>query len=207
MVPQGILLQCRVSRGRPQSNRAELRGKICADAICQEPAFSSLLYAPYRPVDTIVYGPDGGRMHRDNPRRSLLFPLIASVQNALCYNGADPPKLSRRYITPGRKGTIDAMADLIDNEEELKLLRPENQTLRDQANLQEETIDLLREQIGLKDQLIAALQRETTLLTQQVQGMQEQLEKAGYGNLMSSSSVRFSRPPKSLWKKSSKKRR
>src|SRR5713101_7276996 len=90
MVPQGILLQCRVSRGRLQSNRAELRGKICADAICQEPAFSSLLYAPYRPVDTIVYGPDGGRMHRDNPRRSLLFPLIASVQNALCYNGADP---------------------------------------------------------------------------------------------------------------------
>src|SRR5260221_13270260 len=89
MVPQGILLQCRVSRGRPQSNRADLRGKIGVDAVGQELAFSALLDAPYRPVDTIVYGPDGGRMHRDNPRRSLLFPLIASIQNTLCYNSAD----------------------------------------------------------------------------------------------------------------------
>ena len=98
------------------------------------------------------------------------------------------------------------MADLIDNEEELKLLRPENQTLRDQANLQEETIDLLREQIGLKDQLIAALQRETTLLTQQVQEIEDQMKKDSYGGPMPSSSVRFSRPPKSARKKSSKKR-
>jgi hypothetical protein len=97
------------------------------------------------------------------------------------------------------------MADLIGNEEELKLLRQENQTLRDQANLQEETIDLLREHIGLKDQLIAALQRETTLLTQQVQEIEDQLKKDSYGGLMPSS-VRFSRPPKSARKKSSKKR-
>ena len=39
-----------------------------ADAICREPAFSSLLYAPYWPVDTTVHGPDGGRMHRDDPK-------------------------------------------------------------------------------------------------------------------------------------------
>jgi len=100
---------------------------------------------------------------------------------------------------------MDAMADLIGNEEELKLLRQENQTLRDQANLQEETIDLLREQIGLKDQLIAALQRETTLLTQQVQEIEDQMKKDSYGGPMPSS-VRFSRPPKSARKKSSKKR-
>ncbi|HEX9131516.1 MAG TPA: hypothetical protein VF844_04415 [Ktedonobacteraceae bacterium] len=104
------------------------------------------------------------------------------------------------------------MADLIGNEEELKLLRQENQTLWDQANLlqkttrvQEETIGLLREQIGLKDQLIAALQRETTLLTQQVQEIEDQLKKDSYGGPMPSS-VRFSRPPKSARKKRSKKR-
>lgn len=109
---------------------------------------------------------------------------------------------------------IDAMADLIGNEEELNLLRQENQMLRDQANLlqktirvQEETIGLLREQIGLKDQLIAALQREATLLTQQVQEIEDQLKKGSYGGPMPSSSVRFSRPPKSARKKSSKKRR
>ena len=98
------------------------------------------------------------------------------------------------------------MADLIGNEEELKLLRQENQTLRDQAYLQEETIDLLREQIGLKDQLIAALHRETTLLTQQVQEIEDQMKKDSYSGPMPSSSVRFSRPPKSARKKSSKKR-
>jgi hypothetical protein len=80
------------------------------------------------------------------------------------------------------------MADLIGNEEELNLLRQENQTLRDQANVlqktirvQEETIGLLREQIGLKDQLIAALQRETMLLTKQVQAMENRSEKDRYG--------------------------
>jgi len=105
------------------------------------------------------------------------------------------------------------MADLIGNEEELNLLRQENQTLRDQANLlqktirvQEETIGLLREQIGLKDQLIAALQRETMLLNKQVQAMENRLEKDRYGSPMPPSSVRFSRPPTSLRKKSSKKR-
>ncbi len=99
------------------------------------------------------------------------------------------------------------------SEEELNLLRQENQALRERADLLEkttrvleETISLLREQIELKDQLIAASQRETMLLTQQVQEMQGQLEKADYGNLMLSSSVRFSRPPKSLRKKSNKKR-
>src|SRR5205809_6927973 len=105
--------------------------------------------------------------------------------------------------------SIDTTTDLIGNEEELILLRQENKALRERADVLEktthvleETISLLREQIDLKDQLIAASQRETTLLTQQVQGMQEQLEKADYGNLMSSSLVRFSRPPKSLRKKS-----
>jgi chromosome segregation ATPase len=106
------------------------------------------------------------------------------------------------------------MADLIGNEEELNLLRQENQTLRDQANVlqktirvQEETIGLLREQIGLKDRLIAALQRETTLLTQQVQEIEDQLKKGSYGGSMPSSLARFSRLPKSARKKSSKKRR
>ena len=104
--------------------------------------------------------------------------------------------------------SIAAMTDLIGNEEELNLLRQENQALRDQADLLqkttrvlEETISLLREQIGLKDQLIAASQRETMLLTRQVQKMQEQLEKDGYGNPMPPSSVRFSRPPKKRSKK------
>ena len=92
------------------------------------------------------------------------------------------------------------------SEEELNLPRQENQALRERADLLEETISLLREQIGLKDQLIAASQRETMLLTQQVQEMQEQLEKDGYGNPMPPSSVRFSRPPNNLRKKSSKKR-
>jgi hypothetical protein len=111
------------------------------------------------------------------------------------------------------EGSTDVMTDLIGNEEELNQLRQENQALRELSDLLEkstrmleETISLLREQIGVKDQLIAASQRETTLLTQQVQGMQEQLEKDGYGNPMPPSSVRFSRPPKSLGKKSSKKR-
>ena len=56
------------------------------------------------------------------------------------------------------------MTDLIGNEEELDLLRQENQALREQANLLEKTtrvldgtMSLLREQIGLKDQLIATL--------------------------------------------------
>jgi len=109
--------------------------------------------------------------------------------------------------------STDAMTDLIGNEEELNLLRQENQALREQADLLEkttrvlkETISLLREQIGLTDQLIAALQRETTLLTQQVQGMQDQLGKEGYGNPMPRSFVQFSYPAKSLRKKSSKKR-
>ena|SRR5437763_9328640 len=97
--------------------------------------------------------------------------------------------------------SIDAMTDLIGNEEELNLLRQENQALKDQADLLEETVSLLREQIGLKDQLIAASQRETMLLTRQVQKMQEQLEKDGYGNPMPPSSVRFSRPPKKRSKK------
>jgi hypothetical protein len=91
------------------------------------------------------------------------------------------------------------MTDLIGNEEELNLLRQENQALREKANLLEkttrvleETMSLLREQISLKDQLTAALQRETTLLTQQVQEMQDQLEKDGYGSPIPPSSVRFS---------------
>lgn len=139
--------------------------------------------------------------------------------NALCYNNADPPELSRRHITPERKGTIDTMADLIGNEEDLKLLRQENETLRDQVSslqktirVQEETIDLLREQIGLKDQLIATLQRETALLSeqmqelsQQVQEIEDQLKKDSFNGPIPSS-VHFSRPPKSMQKKSSKKR-
>jgi chromosome segregation ATPase len=104
------------------------------------------------------------------------------------------------------EGSIDTMTDLIGNEEELNLLRQENQALREQADVLEETISLQREQIDLKDQLIAALQRETMLLTQQVQEIEDQLKKNSYGGPMSSSSVRFSRPPKSLRKKSSKKR-
>ena len=59
------------------------------------------------------------------------------------------------------EGSIDTMTDLIGNE---------------------------KEQIDLKDQLIATSQQETMLLTQQVQEMQEQLEKVGYGDEMSSSS-------------------
>src|SRR5437588_1895057 len=60
VVPQGVLLLRRIPRSRPKSNRAELRGKICSYAICWEPAFSPLVYALYRPVDTTVHGPDGG---------------------------------------------------------------------------------------------------------------------------------------------------
>ena len=104
------------------------------------------------------------------------------------------------------EGSADAMTDLISNEEQLNLLRQENQALREQANVLNETISLLQEQIDLQGQLIAASQRETELLSQQVQKMREQLDKAGYSNLMSSSSVRFSHPPKSFRKKSSKKR-
>ncbi len=119
-----------------------------------------------------------------------------------------------RMLNGTGEGSIDTMTDLIGNEEELNLLRQENQALREQADVVEkttqvleETISLLREQIDLKDQLIAASQRETKLLTQQMQEIQEQLEKVGYGNLMMPSTVRFSHPPKSLRKKSSKKRR
>ena len=111
------------------------------------------------------------------------------------------------------EGSTDAMTNLIGNEEELILLRQENQALREQADLLEktthvleETISVLQEQIGLKDQLLAALQRETMLLTQQVQEIQERLEKDGDGNPMPPSSVRFSRPPKSLRKKSTRRK-
>ncbi len=58
VVPQGVLFWRRISRGRPISNRARLRGEICSDTVCREPAFSPLVYALYRPVDTIVHGPD-----------------------------------------------------------------------------------------------------------------------------------------------------
>jgi hypothetical protein len=58
VVPQGVLLLCRILRSWPQSSRTELRGEICAYAICREPAFSPLVYALYRPVDTIVHRPD-----------------------------------------------------------------------------------------------------------------------------------------------------
>lgn len=78
--------------------------------------------------------------------------------------------------------------------------------LQKTTHVLEETISLLREQTGLKDQLIAALQRETTLLTQRVQEIEGQLKKDNYGGPMPSSSVRFSRPPKSARKKNSKKR-
>ena len=98
------------------------------------------------------------------------------------------------------------MTDLIDDDEELSLLRRENQTLRAQADVLEETISLQREQIDLKGQLIAALQRETMLLTQQVQEMQDHLKKDSYSS-QTPSSVRFSRPPKSLRKKNRQKRR
>ena len=105
----------------------------------------------------------------------------------------------------GERST-DAMANLIGNEEELIQLRQENQALREQADLLEETSSVLQEQIGLKDQSIAALQRETMLLTQQVQEIQERLEKDGDGYPMSPTSVRFSRPPKSLRKKSTRRK-
>jgi chromosome segregation ATPase len=111
------------------------------------------------------------------------------------------------------KGVNRIMTDRIGNEEELSLLRQENQALREQSDVLqettrvlEETISLQREQIGLKDQLIAALQRETMLLTQQVQELQDQLKKDSYGRQMPPSSVRFARPPKSLRKKSHQKR-
>src|SRR5947209_11811487 len=76
MVPQSVLLLRRISRGRFKSNRAKLRGKVCSYAICREPAFSPLVYALYRPVDTTVHGPDRGRVHRNDPRRTLLFPYL-----------------------------------------------------------------------------------------------------------------------------------
>jgi len=98
------------------------------------------------------------------------------------------------------KGLKGTMTDLIVDEEELSLLRRENQTLRAQADVLEETISLQREQIDLKGQLIAALQWETMLLTQQVQEMEDHLKKDSSSSQMPSS-VRFSRPSKSLRKK------
>ena len=98
------------------------------------------------------------------------------------------------------------MTDLINDEEELNLLRRENQTLREQASVLEETISLQREQIDLKGQLIAALQRETMLLTQQVQEVQDHLKKDSYSS-QTPSSVRFFRPSKSMRKKNRQKRR
>ena len=68
VVSQGVLLLCRIPCVRPTSIRAELRGEICANAICWQPTFSSLVYALYRPVDTSVHRPDSGRVHRDDPR-------------------------------------------------------------------------------------------------------------------------------------------
>jgi CHASE3 domain sensor protein len=97
------------------------------------------------------------------------------------------------------------MTDLTHNEEELNLLRQENQALRVQVDLLDETISLQREQIDLKEQLIAGLQRETTLLTQQVQKIQDYLKRDSYGTQTPLSSVRFSRPIKSLRKKSHQK--
>jgi len=76
VVSESILLLCRISCGRPKSNRAELRGENCPYAVCREWALSSLIYASYRPVDSNLHRPDGGRVHRVCSRRPLLYYLV-----------------------------------------------------------------------------------------------------------------------------------
>jgi transposase/uncharacterized coiled-coil protein SlyX len=92
-------------------------------------------------------------------------------------------------------------------EEELILLRQENQALREKADLQQETIGLQQEQISQQEQQIERLQQQVALLSQQVQKLQDRLKKDSHNSHLPPSSDRFSRQPKtkSLRKKSGKK--
>jgi transposase len=84
-------------------------------------------------------------------------------------------------------------------EEEVIYLRQENQTLRERARVQQETID--RQQ-----SVIEGLQQQTDLLAQQVQALQERVKKDSHNSHLPPSSDRFHRQPKSLRKSSGKQR-
>ena len=91
-------------------------------------------------------------------------------------------------------------------EEELILLRQENQALREQDRVKQEQLDLQHEQLSQQAQQIELLQQQVTLLTQQVQALQDRLKKDSHNSHLPPSSDRFARQPKtkSLRKKSGK---
>jgi transposase len=97
-------------------------------------------------------------------------------------------------------------------EEELTQLRQEKRLLREQADLQHETISLqkqlidrLQEQITLLERERSWQQQQITQLSEQVKGLQERLAKNSHNSHLPPSSDRFVRQPKSLRKKSGKK--
>jgi transposase len=83
-------------------------------------------------------------------------------------------------------------------EEEVILLRQENQALRERVHVQQETIDT--QQI-----VIEGLQKQTAELAEQVQALQERVKKDSHNSHLPPSSDRFHRQPKSLRKSSGKK--
>jgi transposase len=83
-------------------------------------------------------------------------------------------------------------------EEEVILLRQENQVLRERVQVQQETID--KQQI-----VIEQLQKQTAELAEQVKALQERVKKDSHNSHLPPSSDRFHRQPKSLRKSSGKK--
>ena len=90
-------------------------------------------------------------------------------------------------------------------EEEVILLRQENQTLRERVHMQQETIDTQQIVIEQQQHLIEGLQKQTAELSEQVQALQERVKKDSHNSHLPPSSDRFHRQPKSLRKSSGKK--
>jgi transposase len=83
-------------------------------------------------------------------------------------------------------------------EEEVILLRQENQALRERVHVQQETIEQ-------QQHMIAGLQKQAAELVEHVQALQERVKKDSHNSHLPPSSDRFHRQPKSLRTKSGKK--
>jgi transposase len=97
-------------------------------------------------------------------------------------------------------------------EKELIQLRQENKLLREQASLQQATINVQQELVSRQQEQIRLLERELSVqqeqlaqLTEQLKALHERLAKDSHNSHLPPSSDRFSRQPKSLRKKSGKK--
>src|SRR5260370_32211663 len=91
-------------------------------------------------------------------------------------------------------------------EEELIHLRQENSLLREQVGLQRELMGQQEEQIALWEEQNRLQQQQITQLTEQVKARHQRLAKDSHNSHLPPSSDRFARQPKSLRKKSGKKK-